>query len=242
MSCALREKTFEPLRAAGDPQAAIFSELANGLHALVQPLTIVRGALGALSMSQGISPEHERYLQMSSAQVDRMCDLMSDLQTLLDATQFDAHSVDLDLSELIGPIIEDLHPVALQSGVQIAPMMPHDAIHAIADPARTEKALQASLKTAVSVASRGDVIRLDVLSRNGFVDLTVRNTNRHGKSLSSSDRLSLALVQAAIRSQHGVYECVEDPLRISLSLPLRDDPAEMCTEVILHYPAVQQLN
>lgn len=232
----------EAKSAASDPHAALYSELADGLHAMAQPLTIVRGALCALTLNQDVPPTGQRYLEMSSVQLDRLCDLMSSLRSLLETTQFNANCVTVELWELISPILGDLDAALRKSGVQIAPAnAEQSAIHAIADPARTEQALRAALNTAVSVASRGDVILLDVLPHDGFVDLTIQNTNPHGKSLSSSDHLSLSLVKANVQSQQGIYECVEDPLRISLKLPLQDAD-EMSTRVTSQYSPVEQLN
>jgi len=242
MSCVLPKNLREAKSAASDPHAALYSELADGLHAMAQPLTIVRGALCALTLNQDVPPTGQRYLEMSSVQLDRLCDLMSSLRSLLETTQFNANCVTVELWELISPILEDLDAALRKSGVQIAPGNPEQsAVHAIADPVRTEQALRAALNTAVSVASRGDVILLDVLPHDGFVDLTIQNTNPHGKSLSSSDHLSLSLVKANVQSQQGIYECVEDPLRISLKLPLQDAD-EMSTRVTSQYSPVEQLN
>jgi signal transduction histidine kinase len=242
MSCVLPKNPREAKSAASDPHAALYCELADGLHAMAQPLTIVRGALCALTLNQDVPPTGQRYLEMSSVQLDRLCDLMSSLRSLLETTQFNANCVTVELWELISPILGDLDAALRKSGVQIAPAnAEQSAIHAIADPARTEQALRAALNTAVSVASRGDVILLDVLPHDGFVDLTIQNTNPHGKSLSSSDHLSLSLVKANVQSQQGIYECVEDPLRISLKLPLQDAD-EMSTRVTSQYSPVEQLN
>jgi hypothetical protein len=242
MSCVLPKNLRKAKTAASDPHAALYSELADGLHAMAQPLTIVRGALCALNLHQDVPPASQRYLDMTSAQLDRLCDQMSCLRTLLETTQFNANCVTVELWELISPILEDLDAVLRRSGVQIAPANPEQtAIHAIADPARTEQALRAALTAAISMASPGDVILLDVLSRDGFADLTIQNRNPHGKSFGSSDRLSLSLVKASIRSQQGIYECVEDPLRISLKLPLQD-AEEMSTAVTSHDSRVKQFN
>jgi signal transduction histidine kinase len=242
MSCVLPENLREAKKAASDPQAVLYSELAAGLHAMAQPLTIVRGALCALTLHQDVPPASQRYLDMSSQQLDRLCDLMSSLRSLLETTQFNANCVTVELWELISPILEDLDAALRKSGVQIAPGNPEQsAVHAIADPVRTEQALRAALNTAVSVASRGDRILLDILPRDGFVDLTIQNRNPHGKGLGYSDRLSLSLVKASIRSQQGIYECVEDPLCISLKLPLQE-AEEMSTVVTSQYSPVEQLN
>jgi signal transduction histidine kinase len=242
MSCVLFKKTTETIDAASHAQSTLYSELADGLHAMAQPLTIVRGALCALTLHQDLPPASQRYLDMSSAQLDRLCDQMSCLRSLLETAQFNVNCVTVELWQLIGPILEDLDAALRKSEVRIATANPqHSAIHAIADPARTEQALRTALNTAISIASRGDVILLDVLPRDGFIEIAIRNMNPHGKSLGSSDRLSLSLVKASIQSQQGIYECAEDPLRVSLKLPLQETE-EMSTSVTSHYSRVNQLN
>jgi signal transduction histidine kinase len=87
MSCAMPSNdVLESGASVGDAEsyAWVCRELGDGLHALAQPLTILRGALGALTMRDAVRPEAaSRYLEMSNTQVERLCDLLSDLQNLL---------------------------------------------------------------------------------------------------------------------------------------------------------------
>jgi hypothetical protein len=63
-------------------------ELDQGLHALAQPLTILRGALGALTMRDAVPAQAaSRYLELSNTQVERLCSLLSGLQNLLDGVR-----------------------------------------------------------------------------------------------------------------------------------------------------------
>ena len=66
---------------------------------------------------------------MSTEQVERLCDLMSGLQDLLDATQFDAECASLDLWEIVDLVLEDLDPVLRQSGAQISAVKPNERIY-----------------------------------------------------------------------------------------------------------------
>jgi len=61
-----------------------------------------------------------------------------------------------------------------------------------------------------------------VTVRNGFVELILQTRRVHGRLLNSAERLNLALAEANIRSQQGKYDCVEDPLRVFIALPLQD--------------------
>ena len=88
MSCAMPSNNASESGASlGDAEsyAWVCRELDEGLHALAQPLTILRGALGALTMHGAVPPQAaRRYLEMSNTQVDRLCSLLSCLQNLLD--------------------------------------------------------------------------------------------------------------------------------------------------------------
>ena len=67
-----------------DERARLCGDIADGLHALAQPLTILRGALGALALRERIAPQNCRYIDMSMLQIERMCDLISLIQKRVD--------------------------------------------------------------------------------------------------------------------------------------------------------------
>lgn len=221
MSCARPNVVTSEtqLSLAGDPQRRLCEELGNGLHAMAQPLTVLRGALGALIMRRSPGADTDRYLELSNVQVERLCSLMSGLHGLLDAFQFDPACVQIDIWDLISPILDS---ILQDSGVQIAASKPSRRFDVIGDPTRTEHAIQAVLAAAKALSSKGDVIQVDLIPCDGFLDVTVRGRNTRGKSLSSIDCFNLSIAEAHIRSQQGLYECVADPFRVSLKLPLHD--------------------
>ncbi len=75
-----------------DGRGGLLADIDDGLHALAQPLTILRGALGALALRERIAPQNSRYLEMSMRQIERMCDLISDIQKRLDAERPEGRS------------------------------------------------------------------------------------------------------------------------------------------------------
>jgi hypothetical protein len=91
MSCVMpNSNALESGASVGDADSSAWfcRELDEGLHALAQPLTVLRGALGALTMRGAVRPEAaSRYLEMSNTQVERLCDLLSGLQNLLDGVR-----------------------------------------------------------------------------------------------------------------------------------------------------------
>ncbi|MGA2569256.1 MAG: hypothetical protein ABSF23_01940 [Terracidiphilus sp.] len=204
-------------------QARLCEDLGNGLHAMAQPLAVLRGALGALAMRGRVAADSGRYLEMSIQQVERLCSTMNRLSGLLDAHQSGAARTKVNLCELIGSLLESDGFIPRESGVRIAAARPGRHVHVAGDPVRTEQAIRAALTAAMALASHGDVLHVGVAPGDGFAHLTVENRNSRGRTLNSSDRLQLSLAEANIRSQQGLYECVEDPFRVSIKLPLHDE-------------------
>ena len=90
---------------AGDAESHAWfrRELDEGLHALAQPLTVLRGALGALTMRGAVRPEAaSRYLEMSNTQVERLCSLLSGLQNLLDGVRSEPACTEIEF-----PLLEE---------------------------------------------------------------------------------------------------------------------------------------
>jgi hypothetical protein len=84
-------------------------ELDEGLHALAQPLTILRGALGALTIRGAVRPETAtRYLEMSNTQVDRLCNLLSGLHNLLDGVRSEPACAEIEF-----PLLEEDRKIEL---------------------------------------------------------------------------------------------------------------------------------
>ena len=221
MNYASHKENSTQLPASSQAAHAVYAELANGLHAMAQPLTILRGALGAMSLAPTGASGQERYLDMSNKQMDRLCDMMAGLQGLLDAALFEARCCATELWETVEPVVEEVAASLRDAGIRIETTRPDQSVLAVADAGRLEQSVRAALKTAASVSHRDDVIQFDIRELDGWVELLFRAQGAPGKRLSSPDHLSLALVESSTLSQLGVYRCSEDPLCISVSLPMQ---------------------
>ena len=214
--------------ALAEPSPQLYAELADGLHAMAQPLTILRGAMCALTLREEIEPPNRRYLDMSAKQVERLCDLMSGMQSLLCAAQSKAEFVSFDLMELLDPIIERQQASASESGVQIAVTESEHSLCVFGDQQGVEQALSAALKTALSGARKDDRIEIEIAPRDGFAELMLRNENFRERSLGSFERFNLTVVETMIRNQCGVYKFTDKPFSISLRLRVSE---YLCTVV-----------
>jgi hypothetical protein len=199
------------------------ANLSSCLHAIGQPLTVLRCTVAA-SAVQGITAEkQQRYLGTSAEQVELLCGLFDCLRELVDSSQAGGERSPVEVSQLLSFVVEDQMPSLQASGLAIDVSIPAE-IHStmLTDMNRSLMALTSVLKIAASVSSQGDVIEVRVAPKNGGVELIVQNERAQRRSFTSLERLSLAVAEANIRSQDGDYVCVEDPFRVSFTLPVQN--------------------
>jgi hypothetical protein len=197
----------------------LYANLTNGMHAMAQPLTVLRSAVAACSMPGVTAEAREFYLNVSSEQVERACAQFLSMRELLIATQNPAACVPIDLSELLSFLAESQGEICGESGVGIEIVASETLRPILGDKERTLQSLVALLRIAVSLSKTGDTVALLVTSCIGTIALTVQNQHTHGRNLSSSERLNLSVAETNIRSQNGNYELMPDPFRVTLTLP-----------------------
>ena len=214
-----RTEVVDPTFVEDGELGRFYAHFGNGLHALAQPLTVLRSTV-ATSLVPGLSAADQRkYLETSVQQIELACLVFQCLQDLLVAGQNPAQCGPLELTDLLKTVGEVQKDLLKESGVEIKVVASEDQRPALGDMDRTLQAVFAALKIAASLSASGDVIELLVVSLNGETGLTIQNGRTHGKYLKSSAWLSLALAEANMHSQQGGFECVEDPFRVTLTLP-----------------------
>lgn len=204
-----------------EPQdlSQFLAHMTEGLHAMAQPLTILRSTIPA-SAAADVSPaKQQRYLELSVRQVQRACMLFECLQDLVVSSQTQADCVPIDLSVMVAAVARDQREALRELGTELLVLLPGDLPQAVGDATRTRQALLAGLTVAASVSTAGDVIEVGATARDQRVELILQIDRVHGMQLGSQERLNLRLAQTNIVSQRGEYECIEDPFRIRLSLP-----------------------
>ncbi len=194
-----------------------YRELADGLHAMAQPLTILRGALTAMTLREEI--DHHHYMEMSARQVDRLCNVMASMQHLLVVKQHQAECSDFDLLDALAPIVEQRKRMLAATGVRLTATGPAQPAWVRGDAERARQALLAAVTVVAALAAESDVIHLSVEASEDCVEIALENTCRPMGRLSAPDRLCLASAQASMRSQRGSFAVMENPSRIVLTLP-----------------------
>ena len=217
---------LHPAVTAVDLKARLYEDFALALHAMAQPLTVLRGATGLLKLRGASGPDADRYLEMSHTQVERLCSLMEGMRSLLDNVQCVSASNPTNLWELVESVLDDEGSYLTEAGLRISAAQTGHDIHVLADPILAGHAIKAALRAITAVSQKGDTIYLTVNPRDGFGDLMVHTLGADGKRLGSIERFHLSVAEVSIRNQHGFFECLSDPFRVSLKFPLHDHKDE----------------
>ena len=204
-----------------EERARFFANMSEGLHAMAQPLTILRSSIPASAAPSNDPIKQKRYLALSGQQIERACNLFDLLQGLVIASQMEADRAPIDFAALLAALGKDLQAVLRVSGIGLRVAAPSGLPTVMGDAARTQQALSVALKFAASVSVAGDVVELVASIHPGYIELIVRGDRVHGRSLDSSEQLSLSLAQANILSQQGKCELTEDPFCLRMALPVQ---------------------
>jgi hypothetical protein len=214
----------EPLKvgAPSDDSAEFFTHLAQGLHAMAQPLTILRSIAAAFAAPELAEIERLRYLDISREQVERTCSLFEGLQDLVIAKRHKSNDTSFDLTHLVTALVTDLKSSREVPGAELNVNLPGKPVVLYGDAAWTRQAAGAVLKVGLSLSEPGDVSEVLLEDLGDSAELTVRNSKRRAMPLNSLHLLRLALAETNMRTQNGRYECIADPFCVRLLLPIRD--------------------
>jgi light-regulated signal transduction histidine kinase (bacteriophytochrome) len=209
-----------PAALTGPERDWLSAELADGLHALAQPLTILRSAIGMLALSKEEDASRQRFLDLSVRQIDRTCALFESVQDLVALQLEPASQLPVDLQALFLRIVEEQASAYQAAGVELVANSADFQPRISADPQRTEKAIAASLATALSISARGDRIEMNVTRSGDSIEVVIAGSRGRGRTMNSSERLNLAVAKANILSQQSRYHFAEEPFCVTLALPV----------------------
>lgn len=196
------------------------SSIAQGVHALAQPLTVMRMALLSCKDREMTETDSRTYVSLATDQLERVCSIFGYLQQFVAAEQNAVVSAPQDVSMILEAIVENQNPIFQKAAVNlefdILDILPSMAI----DMDRTVQAVLAILTAASSISSKGDTVRLRVSRQEEHVRLKVWNRSATGKHLAITERLALTLGELNVLAQKGDYHLEEEPFSISMRLPI----------------------
>ncbi len=194
------------------------SNLAQGMHAAVQPLTVLVASLSK-DLTDGMGADELRELAASSAvQVQRVCTLFGCLQELVIAENIQPRLSPTPILPLLDQLADGVNLLFQHDGISFSATVPDTCRTALIDRARTLEALSRVLLIAHAVSTSRDTVELIASSSADGVRIVVRNLNSSIDLLNAEESLSIAVAEANMRSQHAGFSWSLRPFSVQIQL------------------------
>jgi signal transduction histidine kinase len=207
------------LPGAAPCSSTLCASLAQGLHAAAQPLTILLAGLGQ-SNTRGMQTEELRELTASSAvEVQRVCALFHGLQQLVVAESIPPSLSLTRFPPLLLHVAEGIGLLLEQDGMHLKTVLPETCPPLLLDRERTAQALANVLLAAHAVARPHDTVEAAVSCPGAhIVRVVIRNDAAGSDTMPAACGLGMAVAEANIRSQRGLFSWSLRPFRVLIEL------------------------
>jgi hypothetical protein len=181
------------------------SNLAQGMHAAAQPLTVLLAGLSP-TLTNEMTVKQLRELTASSAmQVQRVCTLFSGLQELVIAESAQPRLSATPILPLLHQLADGINLLFQHDEITLSTTLPGTCPPVLIDGARTHQALSRVLLIAHAVSTARDTIELIVSSSADEVSVLVRNQNSSIAPLNPEATFGIAVAEANMRSQQAGF-------------------------------------
>ena len=219
MNFAKTETETEPLEfPIAEAEADLsFPDLAEGLHALAQPLSGLRSAVELMNLFPG--GDGERYRQMCATEIDRACEMFSCLQGLVSVKTAETKMRTFDCRKLVESLVvehglNDRLPSVSPGAKGLEPGMVKGDLE------RARQAFASLLTVLARVCGTAGMMEASCRQTDQSLVFSFKAEDVSRQRLNSGNRLHLSLARANIVSQGGRFRWQPDPLEIRVALPL----------------------
>ena len=191
------------------------SNLSRGLHAIAQPLTILRAGLG-IGLASTMSLDELRELAASSyVEVERVCGLFDYLQQLVVIGSVKPNLIAAQILPLVANAADGVRVLFEHNGMVLSSTLPDACDPVLIDKVRTHRALSSVLLIVHGLSHARDNVELIVSSSSSnSIQIVVRNPDLYLEKLSEEASLSMALADANIRSQQAGFSWGLQPFSV----------------------------
>ena len=196
------------------------SNLSLGLHAVAQPLKILRASLSNPDTDRMSAEELRELTAISAVEVERVCKLFSYLRELVRAENTKPQLSSTPILPLLAYVVDGVKLLYEEDGMPLKSIVPDTCQPVFIDRASTLQALSSVLLIAHGVSRAPDTVEVIVTCPTAnAVQIVVRNFNSHSESIDAEARLGLALAEANIRSQRAKFSWSPEPFYVQIELP-----------------------
>lgn len=195
------------------------SNLAVGLHAAAQPLTILRANLDRCQSDRRIVSESRELVEDSVMEVMQLCTLFKCMRELVIAESDEPELSAMPILPLLVRVMDGVNLLYIKDGMLLSLMMPDTCQPVLIDRERTLDALTTVLLIAHGMSRAQDTIELIASSRSAkVVQVIVRNVKSYAPEMNAEASLGMALAESNIRSQKAKFSLSLQPFSVQIGL------------------------
>jgi hypothetical protein len=195
------------------------SNLAQGIHAAAQPLAVLLASLSKDYTDRMNSDELRKLTASSAAEVQRVCTLFSCLQHLVMAESIKPQLSPIPLLPLLAYAADGVNLLFQQDGISLRSVLPDTCPPVLIHRARTLQALSRVLLIVHGLSRAQDTVELIACASANAVQIVIQNLNLSVDMINAETRLSMAVAEANMRSQHAGFSLILQPFTVCIELP-----------------------
>ena len=195
------------------------SNLAEGIHAAAQPLTVLLASLSRCNTDRMNSDELRELTASSAVQVQRVCTFFSGLQQLVMAESIKPQLSPTPILPVLAYAVDGVNLVFQQNGITLSSVVPETCPPVLINRALTLQALSRVLLVVYGLSGVQDTVELITSSSANAVQIVVRNLHLPVAVINPEASLSLAVAEANMRSQQAGLSLSLQPFTVRIDLP-----------------------
>jgi signal transduction histidine kinase len=209
--------SVERVRTSGRHTADFCSNLNYGLHALAQPLSVLRSVLDRDCVEELDADDLKEAVATAGREVERSCKIFSCLQQLLCTETAPAEISACDLGLIAARAAADVELLFSDSRMRLKTLLETDCPRVWMDPDRTLQTLTDLLLSVHGLARAQDTVEIQVAQAAvGLVRLAVRVVDFDLDVISQDFGLHLALAETAMRGQRAGFRLLQKPFAVEM--------------------------
>lgn len=205
--------------AAGSPEDVklLYADVAMGLHAASQPLTVLRAGLCPKNIQVMTRAELLEFAETCAEAVEQTCLLFNLIRELVDTDAMRGGVHPIDLNSVLHEIRESYKPDFEEDGIELRCSCDAPAAAVLGHRFLTLRALTIALHLVRSVSVRGDRVVVRGRDAGSVYEIAVEANN--GLRAPNADvSLNLSLMRSVLRRQEATFTYEPDPFYLRLQL------------------------
>lgn len=197
--------------------AGFSANLSYGLHALAQPLSVLRSVLDRNCIEELGPDDLKHAVAMAAREAERSCRIFSCLQQMLRIERAQAEMAACDLSLIAARAAADVELLFADSKIGLKTVVDAGCPRVWMDPERTLSTLTDLLLAVHGLARAQDTVVIEVAqAAAGAARLAVKVVDLEVEVILQDFGLHLALAETAMRGQRAGFRLLQKPFAVEM--------------------------